>query len=88
DFLEPGDLLVVNTSATMPAALAVRADGRTLQLRLSTPAQGSPGDAWWVVELRSENGAAPNELLDCSYTGALEHGNLWHEFGDSHLLLP
>ena len=32
--------------------------------------------------------AAPDELLDRSYQAALEHGYLWHEFGDSHLLLP
>ena len=59
-FLEPGDLLVVNTSATLPASLpARRADGSALQLRLSTPARSSPSDAWWVVELRSANGASP-----------------------------
>ena len=28
------------------------------------------------------------ELLECSYAAALEHGYLWHEFGDSHLILP
>ena len=27
-------------------------------------------------------------LLARSYAAALEHGYLWHEFGDSHLLLP
>jgi S-adenosylmethionine:tRNA ribosyltransferase-isomerase len=60
DFLERGDLLVVNTSATIPASLpAHRADGTTLQLRLSTPARTSPSEAWWVVELRSANGASP-----------------------------
>jgi S-adenosylmethionine:tRNA ribosyltransferase-isomerase len=32
--------------------------------------------------------AAPEELLDRSYRSALEHGYLWHEFGDSHLILP
>jgi S-adenosylmethionine:tRNA ribosyltransferase-isomerase len=59
-FLEAGDLLVVNTSATLPASLpARRADRTPLQLRLSTPARKSPGDAWWVVELRSANGASP-----------------------------
>ena len=37
-FLRPGDLLVVNESATIPAALeAVRADGDRVQLHLSTP---------------------------------------------------
>ena len=59
-FLAPGDLVVVNTSATLPAALPARhPDGSMLQLRLSTPARGAPGDAWWVVELRSANGASP-----------------------------
>ncbi|HTX07132.1 MAG TPA: S-adenosylmethionine:tRNA ribosyltransferase-isomerase [Solirubrobacteraceae bacterium] len=28
------------------------------------------------------------ELLKRSYAAALEHGYLWHEFGDSHLILP
>jgi S-adenosylmethionine:tRNA ribosyltransferase-isomerase len=28
------------------------------------------------------------ELLERSYLAALEHGYLWHEFGDSHLILP
>jgi len=27
-------------------------------------------------------------LLEASYRSALEHGYLWHEFGDSHLILP
>jgi len=59
-FLNAGDLLVINTSATLPASLpARRADGLPLQLRLSTPAPKSPGETWWVVELRSANGASP-----------------------------
>jgi S-adenosylmethionine:tRNA ribosyltransferase-isomerase len=50
--LAPGDLVVVNTSATLPAALpAVRADGTELELRLSTPAPHH-GGAFWLVELR------------------------------------
>ena len=32
--------------------------------------------------------AAGPELLARSYRAALEHGYLWHEFGDSHLVLP
>jgi S-adenosylmethionine:tRNA ribosyltransferase-isomerase len=60
DFLSAGDLLVVNTSATLPAALDARLDGLELELRLSTPAPGG-GDAHWVVELRSPGlaGAEP-----------------------------
>ena len=44
-FLDPGDLLVVNTSATLPASLP--ADG--LELRLSTRV----GPNRWLVEIRS-----------------------------------
>jgi S-adenosylmethionine:tRNA ribosyltransferase-isomerase len=53
DFLAAGDLVVINTSATLPAALpARRADGTQLELRLSTPLPGA-SDAHWVVELRA-----------------------------------
>jgi S-adenosylmethionine:tRNA ribosyltransferase-isomerase len=56
-FLAPGDLLVVNTSATLPAALAAeRADGTALELRLSTPARGLDA-RHWIIELR--RGDAP-----------------------------
>ena len=61
--LRAGDVLVVNDSRTLPAALAVRrADGRELRLHLSTPC----GERW-VVELRDggerfTGGAAGDEL--------------------------
>jgi S-adenosylmethionine:tRNA ribosyltransferase-isomerase len=32
--------------------------------------------------------SAGDELLRASYREALEHAYLWHEFGDSHLILP
>jgi S-adenosylmethionine:tRNA ribosyltransferase-isomerase len=52
-FLRAGDLLVVNNSATLAAALpAERADGELLELRLSTPAPHSEDASWWRVELR------------------------------------
>ena len=56
--LQPGDLVVVNTSATIPAAVdAVGADGEELVVHLST--QLTPG-RWvpnrWVVELRRPAG--------------------------------
>jgi S-adenosylmethionine:tRNA ribosyltransferase-isomerase len=52
-FLAPGDLLVLNTSATLPAALpATRSDGTELELRLSTPAPGLDPERSWIVELR------------------------------------
>jgi len=56
--LAPGDLLVVNTSATLPAALAAtRGDGLELELRLSTPAPHRDEECFWIVELR--RGDAP-----------------------------
>ena len=57
-FLAPGDLVVVNTSATLPAAVpATRADGERLELRLSTPARDQDPERFWIVELR--RGDAP-----------------------------
>jgi len=50
--LAPGDLLVVNTSATLPAALDARLGERPVELRLSTPADSG----LWLVELRTQDG--------------------------------
>ena len=59
DYLAPGDLLVVNDSATLPAALAARrADGQPVPLHLSTPLP----DGHWVVEPRGIR-AEPGERL-------------------------
>src|SRR5687768_10087189 len=49
EFLDPGDVLVINTSATLNAALpAARADGTSLELHLSTRLPAG----LWLVELR------------------------------------
>ena len=48
-FLSAGDLLVVNTSATLPAALEARLGDGRVELRLSTPQP----DGTWLVELRT-----------------------------------
>jgi S-adenosylmethionine:tRNA ribosyltransferase-isomerase len=65
--LEPGDLVVVNTSATLPARLDVRrADGVLAPLHVST----SLDDGDWVVELRRpdndgpDRGVEPGTVLD------------------------
>jgi S-adenosylmethionine:tRNA ribosyltransferase-isomerase len=50
ELLDPGDLLVINTSATLPAALAVQGGG-DLRVHLSSPAPDR-GPAAWLVELR------------------------------------
>ncbi len=50
DFLEPGDVLVINTSGTLNAALpAQRSDGTQLELHLSTHLPTN----LWVVEMRA-----------------------------------
>lgn len=50
DVLHPGDVLVINTSGTLNAALpALRSDGTPLELHLSTH---QPDDRW-VVEMRA-----------------------------------
>ena len=50
-FLKAGDLLVVNTSATLAAALDAQLDGEPVQLWLSTPSR----DGGWIVELRTRD---------------------------------
>ncbi len=55
DFLEAGDVLVINTSGTMNAAFeAEREDGTKLELHLSTHL---PADLW-IIELRRPTGRA------------------------------
>lgn len=57
-FLEPGDLVVLNTTATLPAALsAVRDDGDVIALHVSTPLQGG----LVVVEPRQAGGLHSTE---------------------------
>ena len=48
DYLRPGDMLVVNNSATLPAAVDGRRDGRAIAVHFSTARAGKV----WVVELR------------------------------------
>ena len=57
DFLRPGDLVVVNTSATLPAAVDVDRQGCTWPLHVSTQLD----DGSWVVELRLPDGSGPAE---------------------------
>lgn len=77
--LDPGDLVVVNTSATVPSALpATRADGRSTVVHLAGPVPHTPGGPTasrlgrsWVVELRRPDGHGPQldgvagELIRC-----------------------
>lgn len=75
-FLDPGDLLVINTSGTMNAALNVsRTDGTVLELHLSTRL---PADLW-TIELRrpAENSTipfsegTPGEILQLAGSGTV-----------------
>jgi S-adenosylmethionine:tRNA ribosyltransferase-isomerase len=76
EFLAPGDVLVINTSKTLPAALpAQRRDGGYLELHLSTHLPGGS----WSVELRQVDGekslpftsARPGETLALPGGGAV-----------------
>lgn len=55
ELLHPGDLLVVNTSATLPAAVGLQRHGCPATLHVSTQLD----DGAWVVELRHGDGTAP-----------------------------
>jgi S-adenosylmethionine:tRNA ribosyltransferase-isomerase len=56
ELLGPPDVLVINTSRTLPAALPARAPGGTrVLLHLSTPAPGED-ERRWIVELRTGDG--------------------------------
>ncbi len=63
DYLEPGDLVVVNDSKTLPAALSGRLRGIEIRLHLSTPV---PGTRKWLVEPRLSAGPSSSR-----FTGAL-----------------
>jgi len=56
--LDPGDLLIVNTSATLPAAVAAVHAGAPIELRFATRAPDE-GEDRYVVELRRAGGEAP-----------------------------
>jgi S-adenosylmethionine:tRNA ribosyltransferase-isomerase len=77
-FLTAGDLLVINTSATLPAAVAARRpDGTAVRVHFATEAPHVRDPSWWVVELRSADGAHPlaaraGERLTLTGGGELE----------------
>jgi S-adenosylmethionine:tRNA ribosyltransferase-isomerase len=55
--LRPGDLLVVNTSATLPSAVDVIRQGRPTAIHVSTQLDNGS----WVVELRLPDNSGPAE---------------------------
>ncbi len=84
DHLRPGDLLVVNNSATMPAAVDGRRAGRPIAVHFSM----ALGEKTWVVELRPAAQAAghitdvrPDERIDMPGGAALVIGSSYPEAG-------
>lgn len=76
DFLEAGDLVVINTSGTLQAAIdGSRSDGSPVEIHLSTHL---PADLW-VVEVRRPDGTAsrpffeavPGEIIQLPAGGAV-----------------
>ena len=62
-FLDPGDVVVINTSGTLPAALpATRSDGQALELHLSTQLAADR----WTVELRRLEGEKTLPFYDAA----------------------
>jgi S-adenosylmethionine:tRNA ribosyltransferase-isomerase len=62
ELLEPGDVVVVNVSATIPAAVpAVREDGANVRVHFATRAPQLDED-WRIVEIRSADGTSPMRL--------------------------
>ena len=59
DHLRPGDLLVVNVSATLPAAVPARRGAEAAELRFATAAPDLSRGSWWIVELRTADGSQP-----------------------------
>ena len=84
DFLRPGDLLVVNNSATQPAAVDGRRAGRPIVVHFSM----ARAEKLWVVELRPAAGAdghlpdiRPGERIDMPGGAALVVGSSYPEPG-------
>src|SRR5438067_7418087 len=78
DILEPGDLVVINTTATLPAAV-LSLEGLEIHFSSSLPA------GLWLVELREPQGAAstpsahgtPGERLHLPNGGEVELLTRW-----------
>jgi S-adenosylmethionine:tRNA ribosyltransferase-isomerase len=85
-YLRPGDVLAVNTSATVAAALcARRADGLRLEIHLSTQLPAG----LWSVELRAPNGGASRPFREDEAGVRLWIAGLllplpWQEFSALH----
>ncbi len=72
DYLSPGDLLVVNTSQTMPAAVRGTIDGGAVGVHFSSLHE----DGNWSIELRQPDNTGPILDRDSGDTVALPSGRL------------
>src|SRR4051794_10315949 len=70
-FLSPGDVVVVNTSATLAAAVdGVRPDDRPVTVHFATPGAGGE----WLVELRRPDSSGPTRDTEAGEQNALPRG--------------
>ena len=73
EYLEPGDVVVVNASPTMPAALQARRGGSPVIVHLST----LQDDGTWIIELRRPENSGPvldalaNEVVNLPPNGSV-----------------
>ncbi len=81
-------------SATDERGVVLATEGRTeLVIHAGRPVRAVDGMITGWHEPRASHLAmleavAGRPLLEAAYRAALEEGYLWHEFGDSHLILP
>ncbi|AKU14806.1 S-adenosylmethionine:tRNA ribosyltransferase-isomerase [Luteipulveratus mongoliensis] len=96
-----GRVIAVGTTVTRALESAVASDGRVVAARGWTDRVISPTDPARVVDglitgwhnpeashLLLVESIAGAELTQAAYDAAVDEGYLWHEFGDSALLLP
>ncbi|MDE9366112.1 S-adenosylmethionine:tRNA ribosyltransferase-isomerase [Luteipulveratus sp. YIM 133132] len=96
-----GRVIAVGTTVTRALESAVRPDGRVVATRGWTERVISPSDPARVVDglitgwhnpeashLLLVESIAGAGLTQAAYDAAVDEGYLWHEFGDSALLLP
>jgi S-adenosylmethionine:tRNA ribosyltransferase-isomerase len=75
ELLEPGDLVVFNTSGTLPARLAAtRADGVAVPLHVA----GTLDDGDWVVEVRRPHNDGPDLRVEPGAVLRLPGGVVLH----------
>ena len=93
-------MIAVGTTVVRALETAAARDGAVSEGEGWTSLVVSPARGLWTVDglltglhepesshLDLLRAVAGDDLLERSYREALDHGYLWHEFGDSHLIL-